>query len=607
MAVEYSKLQEAGYKNISGLDSILLLLAIFACPVLLLALVAVIKASRRNTKCFCFYWPNRKFTHPLASFTLADQGTGQFQMPKVKVHGHETTTSELIELIVEFCIVVIPTAMIFSAPPTAVFGLPLIFAWVALLFAFLYAYTSAQKLNQARAKDNFVEEADEDNFEIFQLSRLPDSARISFVAYYRGTTTFIIATVILAVDFQCFPRAFAKTETYGMSLMDFGVGGVIFMSGLVSHTARMKFSNSCTSIEGVAKADLQRIAKDPTATEKKFMKDADSLQMFRDSNALRSVFGSNTIKLIILGLARLISVWGTSYHVPTGEYGVHWNFFFTIAIVSFVCSQLEPLLARVAQYKPIPTGWTISGVVFCIAAIIEYWHDSNLIPVTNLLPSSKSVLKESTKVKRVREWMFHGERMDAISANKEGIFSLPGYCCLRLLGTAVGCFTNHCAGATDNKGSPRLLLTVLVFLSAISLSVSTKSFGFEKLHGLFAHPSRRLCNFAYIMLTAGENIFCMATFLILDIVQRLLLSCTTRIADDTPTSLQMTGASKVIIAWQKSPLVLFLLANVQTGLVNLCPGLEPLRRPAWAGICVCCAHACVLSAVAVSIRKYRLY
>ena len=53
-----------------------------------------------------------------------------------------------------------------------------------------------------------------------------------------GMVASVIA--ILAVDFQIFPRRFAKTETYGSGLMDVAVGSFMFMNALVSKEARGK-------------------------------------------------------------------------------------------------------------------------------------------------------------------------------------------------------------------------------------------------------------------------------------------------------------------------------------------------------------------------------
>ncbi|GBO36375.1 hypothetical protein AVEN_186082-1, partial [Araneus ventricosus] len=55
-----------------------------------------------------------------------------------------------------------------------------------------------------------------------------------FVTGYRGQLLLATATSILAVDFNFFPVRFAKTETYGWSMMDAGVGSFILLQGLCS-------------------------------------------------------------------------------------------------------------------------------------------------------------------------------------------------------------------------------------------------------------------------------------------------------------------------------------------------------------------------------------
>ncbi|CAL5367274.1 unnamed protein product [Camellia sinensis] len=168
------------------------------------------------------------------------------------------------------------------------------------------------------------------------------------ISSYRVSIMIVTCLCILAVDFKIFPRRHAKTETYGTSLMDLGVGSFVLANSLVSRQAR-----------GFSTLKLR--------------------------NALQS-----TSPLIILGIARLVSTARVDYQVHVGEYGVHWNFFFTLAAVS--------ILTSIINVRP-----KYSGV---LGSLILVGYQAGLMYGLNV-------------------YLLSNERgTDIISQNKEGIFSI---------------------------------------------------------------------------------------------------------------------------------------------------------------------------------------
>jgi len=129
------------------------------------------------------------------------------------------------------------------------------------------------------------------------------STKISNIVHsFRGITLILTCIAILAVDFHIFPRAFMKTESHGISLMDLGVGSFVFLSGLCSSVAR-------GGPKG--RGGLKRWFK----------------------------FGV----VFLLGVGRLVITRWIDYDVVEGEYGLDWNFFVTLGVV-WVAGDLLHLL-----------------------------------------------------------------------------------------------------------------------------------------------------------------------------------------------------------------------------------------------------------------------
>ncbi|KAL7166856.1 hypothetical protein ACSBR2_037513 [Camellia fascicularis] len=287
------------------------------------------------------------------------------------------------------------------------------------------------------------------------------------ISSYRVSIMIVTCLCILAVDFKIFPRRHAKTETYGTSLMDLGVGSFVLANSLVSRQAR-----------GFSTLKLR--------------------------NALQS-----TSPLIILGIARLVSTAHVDYQVHVGEYGVHWNFFFTLAAVSILTSIIN-----------VPPKY--SGV---LGSLILVGYQAGLMYGLNV-------------------YLLSNERgTDIISQNKEGIFSIFGYWGMYLVGVQLGSylfFGNSRQVSRSNKWATiRVwILSLLFWLLTMLLDRNVE------------RVSRRTCNMAYVTFVLAQNLQVLAILML---------------------SYYIPGHKISVLeeAFNRNQLASFLLANLLTGLVNL--------------------------------------
>ncbi|XP_034933579.1 phosphatidylinositol-glycan biosynthesis class W protein [Chelonus insularis] len=215
------------------------------------------------------------------------------------------------------------------------------------------------------------------------------TSRIPFVTNFRALTNILTAICILAVDFRIFPRKFAKTEVYGYSLMDTGVGLFIIANALVA----------------------------PETREFDFSKKISHFRKFT-INARNSV--KSTAPLLLLGIGRMWAIEYSNYQKHITEYGVHWNFFITLAFVKIFISTVTSAIS--SKYSLLSGIWII--------AMHEY----------------------ALSTKGLKEWVLgNAPRSDFVSANREGLVSVPGYVGLYLIGIAVGRLIYANYHPTDGK------------------------------------------------------------------------------------------------------------------------------------------------------------
>ncbi|KAJ1296933.1 hypothetical protein BS78_01G339300 [Paspalum vaginatum] len=262
------------------------------------------------------------------------------------------------------------------------------------------------------------------------------------------------------------PSLRADISSYRVSVMDLGVGSFVVANALVSRQARnitsMSFKDTLSSIS----------------------------------------------PLVFLGFARIISTWGVDYQVHVGEYGVHWNFFFTLAAVS--------ILTSIVRIHPKHCG--LVGLL--ILAGYQIWLSSGL-----------------------NEYLISDKRsVHIISQNKEGVYSILGYWSMFLIGVSLGYYM-----FVDSSSKRKNKSTLVVQIWVLAASFWILAIMFDT---YIERVSRRMCNFSYVMLVFGQN------FQVLSIL----------------TLVGFGSYKKNLVledAFNQNMLGSFLLANILTGLVNL--------------------------------------
>jgi phosphatidylinositol glycan class W len=345
---------------------------------------------------------------------------------------------------------------------------------------------------------------------------------------------------ILAVDFRLFPRRFAKVETWGTSLMDLGVGSFVFSGGIVA--ARPILKERATGKEGPLHQRL--------------------LSSMR-----------HALPLLLLGIIRTLSVKGLDYAEHVTEYGMHWNFFFTLGL-------LPPFVA-VFQ--------SVSKIVPSFAAL------AILLGVLY-----QAALKNTS----LGKYILFAPRTDLISMNREGFCSFVGYLAIFLAGQDAGMYMLPRQINLYNTSTPRTQRNTLLLTMAAWSGIWTALYYFvtDPIHGVGLVVSRRLANLPYILwIVAFNNTQVLAYCL----VESLFFPSVFNAPDaQAETEAYELATSRILRSFNRNGLIIFLIANLLTGLINMTIHTLDIGSVAAMGILV--GYAIMLASIAIGLDTWRI-
>ncbi|KAL1409940.1 Glucosaminyl phosphatidylinositol (GlcN-PI) nositol acylation protein [Vanrija albida] len=357
---------------------------------------------------------------------------------------------------------------------------------------------------------------------------------LPFLSVYRAHMMLMTVHAILAVDFPVFPRVLGKCENFGTSLMDIGVGSFVFSLGIVSSRTFSPRSGRRRWIPALI-GSLRRAAP-----------------------------------VLALGFVRLLMVKGSEYPEHLTEYGVHWNFFFTLGLVPALATALLPLRRYLR--------WTTIGLL--------------LTAVQQLVLSNTGL----------QAFLLSAARPGLLGENKEGIASMPGYGAIFLLGLSAGdkVLRVSVPPKADDDGAHRLdsrqlaeratkRKTQLAFELVSYATISWAALALSYVLGI--KVSRRFANLPYVVWTVAYNTTALALYLAIELWL-------------FPPASPAPPCPPLLDAINRNGLVVFLIANLLTGLINV--SMKTMYAGTFTSMTILTAYSAGVSAFAWAIRRHRI-
>ncbi|KAL1928839.1 hypothetical protein VTP01DRAFT_2625 [Rhizomucor pusillus] len=339
-------------------------------------------------------------------------------------------------------------------------------------------------------------------------------------ADYANVVSVSLLSLAMLVRMSCNQRA-------QQTSMDVGVGSVVFSSGIVSSRAYLSTIPS--------KSKLSQLVA-----------------------SVRSA-----LSILILGTLRLLLTKGVDYQEHHSEYGLHWNFFFTLGF-------LPPFVT-----------------------LASFLH--RIVPFSILGLTTGAVYQFLLMQQGLQTWILEAPRIDLLSANKEGICSFAGYLSTFFLGLDSGMvvfdkyLSSHAISrwlglqTASNRRQVIIHLSLraafywILFFAWITFASNEESLS----------VSRRMANLPYILWVVAFNLSLLTALVLVE------------------EAFGPGGAGRgpfLLEAVNINGLLTFLWANILTGLVNL--SMKTLYASTLVSVAVCLAYMTAVSALPWTLNAY---
>lgn len=259
--------------------------------------------------------------------------------------------------------------------------------------------------------------------------------------------------------------------------------------------------------------------------------------------------------LLLIGLIRLATNKGLEYQEHVSEYGVHWNFFFTLCLVegsAVVWKGLKAQFSRTTT-RQLPLDFMLAMFIMVPYQIfLSYYGGQEFIE-----DGSRRCNAESYG-NIIPAWVIskHSFLCNIFVANREGILGVLGYMSLRLFSEAIARRCLLPIHVSFDHSDERTLLSDHQQYRLSFTSVSLWIVHLILTAGLNIPTSRRSTNASFILWALSHNVSLLS----------LIYTVTAR---TTTTENEMNQAHPLLEAINRYGLAVFLSSNILTGLINL--------------------------------------